>query len=310
MGDNLLAARQFTDECHGHLVPLLSAPSLDKTHVTEVLSAIKCSAKDMNARAIFRAAQTAIEEFGNVQTAAQTTGALLALNKLVCQYTEGLNEVAPVINEETLQDIYEAERLQWREARETFLPLQRFAQNAEEASLLSVLANLHPAIPGEKAVPSTESFDELMTDITDESLRNARESEKSVSVSYATDEILMDQDLADAAQAALIDICNGLIHRSVEDPKRRQTQGLSGAAHIAITAKRQGDFFDILVSCEGPAPSENLLTGSVFDALREWGAELSVSGSEKLARVDISGLPVGGTEFVAAPLKTAMGMTA
>lgn len=289
MGDDLVAAREFSNLCHNNLVPFLTAQALEKSDVVKVLKTIRQQAKKLRARAIVRASQNAIDEFCSARSGAQSAGALLRLNKLVCQYTEGLNEVAP-LQALSVQDMYDAEYASLSAAREIFAPLQRFAQGPKETALLSRLATMGVTIDGEAA--ASESFDELMPEITDESLRKARENSKSVSVSYATDDITMDEDLAQDLQSALMEICNGLIQRSIEPPLRRQNQGLSSAAHIAITAKARARMFDVLVTCEGPLPSKTLLQGPVFEVLRDRGVQIRLSSSETLVRVDITGLPV------------------
>lgn len=309
MGDNLVAARQFSGLCQANISALISNHGSDSRDAITALKDIQTGARELRARSIFLAAQTAIEEFNGVYSASQRAGALLTLNKLVRQYTDGLDEIAPVVTEDISGPSAEGVA-NWKQVRETFVSLRRFAKTDAENAAFSSLAALGPFVPGEPVGIQSESFELLMPAITDESLRQAREAEKSVSVSYATDNILMDETVAERVQEALIEVCQGLVRSSVEVPSQRQNQGLSGAAHIAITAKRKGATFDVLVSCEGPVPVTSILTGPKMSALRTLGASFNLSAHENLIRVDVTGLPVSIAEDTVQVYDQALGMRA
>ncbi len=296
-GDNLVAARQFASHCADTLRFLLTSGERETQTALQLLSVVRLEAQSMRARSISRMAQTAITEIGAGCPRARCDGTLLVLNKLVRQYRDGLDEIAPAMPQISTRtskpETADAEALD--RARQILLPLRKFAKPGAESQSIKTLLNLVPFTPAQMPEDPSDSFDVIMPAITNESLRKARIEKKSVSVSYASDEIRMDEALAKDVETALITICQNLVNRSVEAPLRRQNQGLSGAAHIAITAREKAKGFNILISCEGPMPSQNLLLEPEVKRLQTYGAALSMTGHDMLTRIDIFGLPLAGS---------------
>lgn len=303
LGDDLTAARRFSDECLDTLSSLISGGERSGDAIINALEDIQSQATDLKARSIRIAARVAIEDLAHSHSPANRSGSLLALNKLVHQYTQGLNQIAPsaqlhpVLSAQILQD--DARNMQT--ARETLAPLKHLAKPGAETAAITALLNLSPIDLQSASPKPADLFDVIMPAVTGESLRKARHSKKSVSVSYATDEIFMGSRLSKTLETALAALCKGLVERCVEVPLRRQNQGLSGTAHIAITARRNAGTFDVIVTSEGPIPNASLIHHPDISALESFGAASVLTGHETLTRIDITGLPLS---VAAAPTKS------
>lgn len=287
MGDDLIAAQSFSRRCESRLDQLLTVSSIDQTETIVALTAISSDAKAVNARAISRASQTALDELSSYHSGARLQGNLLVLNKLLAQYRSGLNDLMP--EEDSSSDSNPAELDALERARQTLLPLIRFAPNSDDMGRLSSLCelNVHPDhIPPTKVM----SFDTIMPTLTNDVLLAARHAGKSVSVSYAANGVSMIPDLTAALEHALLDICKHLIEQTVEPPNYRQAQGLSQSAQIAITAHRRDDSFSVLVTCEGHTVSHADI--SMLE-LEEFGGRLTQSADNGFVKIEIADLRTG-----------------
>lgn len=303
VGDNLETAREFSDRCLDMLGGLMTGRTEDADKKLKALTAIQDQAATLRARSIRRAASLAIEDFTHSRSAARRSGSLLALNKLVHQYTQGLNQVAPCaeLHPVISAQILEQDARDMATARDILAPLRGLAKPGAEKTAISSLLKITPESLRSAPQDPADHFDVIMPGITSESLRKARHSKKSVSVSYATDDIFLDRELSTVLETALTALCVGLVERSVEVPLRRQNQGLSGTAHIAITARRKTGTFDLIITSEGPIPNASLMHHPDIAALSRFGSAPVMTGHETLTRVDITGLPFS----VPAPLTVA-----
>ncbi len=305
MGDDLARARQFSDMCTGALSTLMDSEKMNRDAALSALENILSASKIMNARAISRTTRMAISDLSASVPTPQSMGNLLALNKLVSQYTTGLNEISDINDneelepnlpvktyavspQETLEDLVRSQTA----ARETLAPIIHLAKTDDEKTALQSLLKLSVFQPNGDEQKFAQRFDEIMPAVTNESLRQARHSKKSVSVSYASDEIRIEKDILKTLQAAIISICEGLIARCIETPLRRQNQGLSSTAHIAITARRRVGFCDVIISCQGPTPSISILDEPEIAALAAFGITPEVKGENHVTRVEINSLPL------------------
>lgn len=93
MGDNLKAASRFVSQSMTSLDHLLSTDSLSQTAVFDQLSDLQRGAKAMRARAIYRAAQTAVDMLHKGQAEDKVQSELSVVRSLVQQYKTGLDEV-------------------------------------------------------------------------------------------------------------------------------------------------------------------------------------------------------------------------
>ncbi len=297
-GDDLAEARRFASLCQETMSAFMSATHHSTQSAIADLEVLQTQARHMQARAISRTALLAIDDLTAAKNSNQSAGTLLALNKLVCQYTAGLDEIAPqelfFLNdlEERLEALLAIQEPELAAARGTLKALLPQARSGNERESLRRLMMIRHTSANAASAPHSDNFDVIMPAVTNEALRSARRVKKSVSVSYAADNIQMDADLSVALQTAIISICDGLVERCIEAPLRRQNQGLSGAAHIAITARTSGGVFNILMTCDGPAPNPGMLKDETIAALEIFGAQLSVSGQKGLTRIELSRLPL------------------
>jgi len=260
MGDDLKQARDFIDAAIADMDSLLSGIRLDRAQSETVLTRVQSGAKLMQARGIYRAAQTLLEAYDRQMGQAQIDGRLMALYKLVIQYAEGLDEIAPAADHspetETIDSTAQA---RFDTARDILIPLIPFADGAAPA--LQFLAGVSADVPQTLADPYV-SFESLMPDVTNTALRTARIQGKSVSISYAADGVSLRRSQTPMVREQLEDTIERLVNTHIESPERRTAKGLSRAGHIDITAKSGGDGLNISVICDGETLSLSFKDGS------------------------------------------------
>lgn len=98
-------------------------------------------------------------------------------------------------------------------------------------------------------------FEILMPAFTSEALQTARHSQKTVSVSYAANDVGLSKQQADALQPVLSHIANTLVSRVLERPELRRARAESGSGHIALTASETNNLLTISIECPGKALS-------------------------------------------------------
>jgi len=172
----------------------------------------------------------------------------MALYKLVAQYTEGLDEIAPVMSPEEFATQQDSLETQYNQARETLIPLIKFSGATTPA--LQRLAGLNVDIFAKTSEPQV-SFESLMPDVTNSALRAARAQGKSVSVSYAADGLSVADSQVEAVRGQLEDIVTHLVGTHIASPNSRLAKGLSRGGHIDISAQETAEGLDISVECDG-----------------------------------------------------------
>ena len=271
IGDNLTEARNFVTSAMASMDVLLSDARLNSGLTQSTLKDLKIAAKSLQARGIYRAAQSVLDCYKGSCSQPKIDGRLMALYKLVAQYGEGLDEIAPIATEETLAARKEDLGARYATARETLLPLIKFSGNTAPA--LQRLAGMKMDL----AVKTTEpqvSFESLMPDVTNSALRAARNQGKSVSVSYAADGLAVADSQVDAVRGQLEDIVTQLVRTHIASPITRAAKGLPRGGHIDISAKETTQGLDICVECDGetislfppqniPTPSEDMIDMSL-----------------------------------------------
>jgi len=96
-------------------------------------------------------------------------------------------------------------------------------------------------------------FETLMPEFISQSLQEARQTDKTVSVSYAADGVCLDHSQSAAFKTLLTHIAKTLVGSVLERPETRRSRGASGAGHIAITASQSSTNIVISIECPGTA---------------------------------------------------------
>lgn len=276
IGDDLIEARDFVNTTIASMDMLLTDARLNVELSQATLRDIRLDARTLHARGIARAAQSVLDCYKSGCSQPKIDGRLMSLYKLVAQYAQGLDEIAPVIpqeNPETPQDTIEA---QYAKACETLIPLIKFS--GDMAPALQRLAGLNPDTPVKATTPQV-SFESLMPDVTNSALRAARVQGKSVSVSYAADGLTVADSQVDAVRGQLEEIVTRLVQTHIGSPTTRLAKGLSRAGHIDISAQTTTEGLDISVECDGKIitlfPEQNKIaakTDTTIDMSLEMGA--------------------------------------
>lgn len=287
MGDDLLKARQFCTDASQHLAMLLGqaesgvAPD-DKSQ--DALIALQQSAKAVQGRAIYRAAHQAIEASQALDGLRQYHGQLLSLNKLVGQYQSGLEEIEAALGNEADDktplpaaapdshisvppDIH----ARFEQAREILLPLLPHCDTPEHAKALSRLAQITPQHGvAAKTIEAIETpavlsvdFETLMPGFTSHVLSAARIADKTVSISYAADNVWIPNEKAALIEEALCQLGTVCVKQVLEPAALRQYRGESGAGHIAVTAAARGVDLIVTLDCAGTEAREATLSQSL-----------------------------------------------
>ena len=247
-GDDLIEARDFVNSTIESMDILLSDARLNVELAQTTLRDIRLDARTLSARGIARAAQSVLDCYKSGCSQPKIDGRLMALYKLVAQYAQGLDEIAPILSEESLAAQQDALKTQYAKARETLIPLIKFS--GDTAPALQRLAGINMDIAPKPAQPQI-SFESLMPDVTNSALRAARTQGKSVSLSYAADGLSVAESQVEAVRGQLEDIVTRLVRTHIAAPNTRLAKGLSRGGHIDISAKETSQGLDISVECDG-----------------------------------------------------------
>ena len=248
IGDDLVEARDFVTWTMKAMDLLLSDARLNVQLAKSTLTDVKRDAKTLHARGISRAAQSVLECYETGGSQPKIDGRLMSLYKLVIQYSEGLDEIAPVVTAQSLASEQEILDAQYEAARQTLIPLIKFS--GDVAPALQRLAGLTLDLPAKKAEPQI-SFESLMPDVTNSALRAARTQGKSISVSYAADGLSVANSQVESVRGQLEDIVMRLVKTRIASPNKRAAKGLPRGGHIDISAKNTPSGLDISVQCDG-----------------------------------------------------------
>lgn len=247
IGDDLVEARDFVETTMSAMDILLTDARLNTGLATSFLKDIRLDARTLSAKGIARAAQSVLECYEEGCSQPKIDGRLMSLYKLTIQYAEGLDEIAPLSAQTETAPAVSAEA-QFETARETLIPLIKFS--GDTAPALQRLAGLEIDLPLKTSEPQV-SFESLMPSVTDIALRTARAQNKSVSVSYAADELTLANSQVDAVRGQLEDIITRLVRTNIARPETRLAKGLSRGGHIDISAKQDSKGLDIQIECDG-----------------------------------------------------------
>lgn len=248
IGDDLIEARDFVNSTMVSMDILLSDARLNVELSQLTLREIRLDARTLSAKGIARAAQSVLECYNSSCSQPKIDGRLMALYKLVAQYAEGLDEIAPVIEQESLAAQQDTLETQHAKACETLIPLIKFS--GDTAPALQRLAGVSVDTSSKTSEPKV-SFESLMPDVTNSALRAARSEGKSVSVSYAADGLAIVDSHVEAVRGQLEDIVTRLVRTHIASPDTRMSKGLSRSGHIDISAKETAKGLDISVECDG-----------------------------------------------------------
>ncbi len=316
-GDDLVAARRFTNLCQKHMSEMFFGTSLPANDVLDRLGDIQSHAKLMHARAIYRAAQNVVDDLTFTRSDETCAASVLCLQKLISQYEAGLDELAP--NADSVPSEVKTHIRQVETAAQTDRPepiganlvsdmaaqktakdilggLIQYADGADQKILRSLI-NLASNDELPKTVPVSiqrDKIDVIMPAITNHWLRIARCQDKSVSVSFMSDEAMLDRDVLKTLRAGLQDLGETLISNVVETAKARKDRGLNQTAHLSVTARKGSAGYVVSTRCSGEMPADFEMP--VLDAsLAEQGARLFVRPDGDDVTIEIVDLPLSST---------------
>lgn len=118
-------------------------------------------------------------------------------------------------------------------------------------SLASSLALTSESKKQDKPRAPDVDFETLMPHFTSQALQAARQVQKTVSVSYAAEDVRLSFEQAQALQPVLQHIAQQIVMGVLERPETRAQRGDSSAGHIALTASQQSGMVSISLDCPG-----------------------------------------------------------
>lgn len=284
MGDDLTAARRFCDAVRSDMTSLMDGVCAQPCAASDVLIGsldnIQSGAKLIHARGIYSAAQRVANSLAGHAPLPKVQGRILSLNKLIYQYETGLDDIAPrpanlndtdaaenggeppiayTVTEPPMPDI----DARYRVARAVLAPLMAFAPQGHDRNALVKLADFSkdelPVVAAGSSIsappkirPSAAlNFETLMPEFVSRALHEARQSDKTVSVSYAADDVNFDACHLSALQTLFGHIAKTFVQSVLERPDVRRARGLSGAGHIALTAVQDFETLTVSIECPG-----------------------------------------------------------
>lgn len=267
MGDDLSFAKTYVDETTQVLQKFFNANERpDYDVLSEAMTHIQSGAKTLHARAIYQSAQSVLQALSMApQKQAQIDGRLLALNKLVCQYADGLAELyrpaeAPELERELSEDNIETstdemeiaakdplqaentdkltdDEQAFAQAKEILDSLLPFAREPETSNLIRLTTINDRNAPDLPKRP----LESVMRDVVEDALGIARMRAKTISISYDVgDTELTDPDL-EQLQIRLSQSLRALIFETLPE---------TSVGHIDIEVTGQ----ELCVKAKGPAP--------------------------------------------------------
>lgn len=269
-GDDLDKACQFAMTTLTDMDLLLSDYRLDSKPAIKTLLAIQVEARKMQARGIYRAAQSVIESYRNQHKQPKIDGRLMILYKLVVQYNEGVEEIMPLLpaapSNDTLR--HHARQPSYDEAKAMLRELMPLA-GAQRGPLERLMSLGSPA----PVVTTPQvSFESLMPEITDSALREARGHDKSVSISYAAEHLFIEDSQVERVRTELSKLIGRLVRHKIQTPEQRQNAGLPRSGHIDVSAAQGKTGLSIAVLCEGETIHIKPYNTSLEVPLQEAGA--------------------------------------
>lgn len=277
MGDDLNFAQRFSAQSCADLAQLLTEPAeivtAQSNSIAALMTDVQSGAKRLRARAIYRGAQTVLDSMQNAAQPQIVQGRILALNKLVSQYSDGVQELDRLLENETPEATSKAKTPPTEMADNPFetltpeaasmrLPTEEdlFDQQAserghlgdllhlagsEERANLEALLAFRPEPPRSSAVPITDKTDiplePVLRDAIQDALATARQLSKTISISYDGEDARITPDRARMLEQDLAATLRVLVIQSLP---------AEGLGHLDLRV--EGDVLN--VSCLGTAP--------------------------------------------------------
>jgi len=279
MGDDLLAARAFVQDAQTHLETLLGENRYDAALARAAIADIRKAAMPLKARAIMRSGQRALELLEAQASRPKMDGAYLALNKLVTQYRQGLEEVELATSLPSYIDIPGSTQdcEDFISAKDTLASVFKFSRNEQHKQALGFLSGLSVDSPDQETaspmirpiekdqtvtpqsaqtekqsrVPSPTAFEDLMPSLTNCVLIAARRSDKTVSLGYTANDVLLPAHCAGRVEKKLQALGRFLVDNIMESRDIRLARGDSQSGQLLITAKTEAGVITIDLECKG-----------------------------------------------------------
>ena len=255
-GDDLIFASEFVETTTSLLQNYFTHSELPPSaDLSQAMTRVQSGAKTLRARAIYQSAQSVLQAIDTPPVSESViAGRLLALNKLVVQYADGLNEiytadiahVASVAAPQT--DIVldsptppANDYIAAKEALSDLLPLARKFEAANLTRLMTLGDRNQPIV---QAVP----VESVMRDIVEDALAIARISAKTISISYDVRQTTVTDDYQAAFQVSMSRALRAVILETLPHDK---------VGHIDMVA----DEAELCIKVSGPKP--NMLPSGV-----------------------------------------------
>lgn len=244
IGDDLIKARDFVDAAQAGLASL-NANDLSASSIRS----IRDGASEMQARGIARSADSVLDGIANAHSQESMHGHIFSLTRLLSQYSDGLEEIAPV-QAEVVKIHVDTER---PSAKDTLLPLIKFAPAPEQRTALQFLAAFgsNSAATSHSADIDCVSLETIMPAVTDQILSEARLAGKAVSVSYAVDDISVTETLSADVRVFLTELGTRLVKDALGSPKSREAVGLPASGLVNITVQKDDGRLTLQLECSG-----------------------------------------------------------
>ena len=302
IGDDLNTARRFVKAAAAGLLRIDAGEDTNAA-----LLDIQKGATELQARGIARSAECAMASISDGEGSERFRQHIYSLTQLLCQYTIGLDEIAPVnvqaltqtdspakANVIALDNVSKTHQAsQTDQAKDTLAPLIRFAPAPEQRAALSFLAQFSSQMDADPQTVSGVYMETIMPAVTDHILSEARRHGKPVSVSYAVGEIRIPEDIAPDVQAFLAELGSSLAVENFATSLIHQSQELPACGTVNITASQEHGRLTLHVECSGQSPAETPLNLNTLSPLIARSGIFSVEqeGGHTLARlvnVDVS----------------------
>ena len=253
--------------------PLPVSQGKSTSQTLPALQAIKDEAIRVEARGVFRAASLCVDIYGRVQASesAKLRGSLAGLKCLIFQYAQGLCEIDPAFKDSITKLRQTPDRIsnnndaeieticsQGRHAIAAFnlKPLLQFSKNnAHRKALESLIAfpkqqKIQERPPKSKQV----KFENLMRPISNLILSEARNCEKQVSISYASNFEELELRTADYIQECLETLCLNIVLAGIGNANTQ----------ISVTGRRTERTYVFTVNWMGYSVEESVKTNTHF----------------------------------------------
>ncbi|WP_409433185.1 hypothetical protein ACJ3XI_01425 [Litorimonas sp. RW-G-Af-16] len=271
MGDDLIFAQDFVDITTNELSDFFAQSDRPTSETLMAsMTRVQRGAKRLHARGIYQSAQAVMSCLNSAPLSEDTlSGRLLALNKLIAQYADGLSELNKALGSEDsetgLAEVAELAALaepaslpttntptepanDYAAAKQTLLGVMAFAE-ADEVSALTRLMDAAEQKPSHEPQIPLES---VMRDIVQDALAIARMCAKTISVSYDVGRSGVTESAMPSLQIRISQTLRALILETLPTDK---------VGHIDLTCNGH----DVMLKVQGPTP-QFVPRGVTFDA--------------------------------------------